>query len=104
MNWTWFHKLGFAQMFYGICRQTDALAGVAAFLLISVGCLGAGLRAARLPAGRRLPHPLHPRAERWMSMSIFALMAVCGAIALIWRIKLCEILAMAARRSAPVYR
>jgi heme exporter protein C len=31
----------------------------------------------------------------WMSMFIFALMALYAAIALIWRIKLCEILAMA---------
>ena len=31
----------------------------------------------------------------WMSMFIFALMAFYSAIALVWRIKLCEILAMA---------
>ncbi|WP_240125170.1 heme ABC transporter permease [Thermomonas alba] len=31
----------------------------------------------------------------WMSMAVFALMAVYAAIGLIWRIKLCEILAMA---------
>jgi len=31
----------------------------------------------------------------WMSMAVFGLMAVYAAIALIWRIKLCEILAMA---------
>ena len=31
----------------------------------------------------------------WMSMFVFALMALYSAIALIWRIKLCEILAMA---------
>jgi heme exporter protein C len=31
----------------------------------------------------------------WMSLLVFALMAVYAAIALIWRIKLCEILAMA---------
>ena len=31
----------------------------------------------------------------WMSMAVFALMAVYAAIAMIWRIKLCEILAMA---------
>ena len=31
----------------------------------------------------------------WMSLFVFALMALYAAIALIWRIKLCEILAMA---------
>ncbi|MGO4781771.1 cytochrome c biogenesis protein CcsA, partial [Lysobacter sp. 2RAB21] len=31
----------------------------------------------------------------WMSMAVFGLMALYAAIALIWRIKLCEILAMA---------
>src|SRR3546814_12124983 len=31
----------------------------------------------------------------WMSLPVFGLMAVYAAIALVWRIKLCEILAMA---------
>src|SRR5690606_4803110 len=31
----------------------------------------------------------------WMSMAVFGLMAFYAAIALIWRIKLCEVLAMA---------
>ena len=31
----------------------------------------------------------------WMSMFVFALMALYAAIALVWRIKLCEVLAMA---------
>ncbi len=31
----------------------------------------------------------------WMSLFVFGLMAVYAAIALIWRIKVCEILAMA---------
>jgi heme exporter protein C len=31
----------------------------------------------------------------WMSMAVFALMAFYAAIALVWRIKLCEVLAMA---------
>src|SRR3546814_6041916 len=31
----------------------------------------------------------------WMSLAVFGLMAVYAAIALVWRIKLCEILAMA---------
>ncbi|WP_119718071.1 heme ABC transporter permease CcmC [Cognatilysobacter tabacisoli] len=31
----------------------------------------------------------------WMSMAVFALMALYATIALVWRIKLCEILAMA---------
>jgi len=35
----------------------------------------------------------------WMSLLVYALMAVYAAIALVWRIKLCEILAMA---SAPI--
>src|SRR3546814_17605823 len=31
----------------------------------------------------------------WMILAVFGLMAVYAAIALVWRIKLCEILAMA---------
>jgi hypothetical protein len=37
----------------------------------------------------------------WMSMFVFGLMAFYAAIALVWRIKLCEILAMAC---APIGR
>jgi heme exporter protein C len=39
----------------------------------------------------------------WMSMAVFALMAVYAAIALIWRIKLCEILAMACAPSGAAF-
>jgi len=37
----------------------------------------------------------------WMSMFVFGLMAFYSAIALIWRIKLCEILAMACAPTTP---
>ena len=39
----------------------------------------------------------------WMSLAVFALMAVYAAIALIWRIKLCEILAMACAPSGALF-
>ena len=39
----------------------------------------------------------------WMSMAVFALMALYAAIALVWRIKLCEILAMACAPSGAAF-
>jgi heme exporter protein C len=39
----------------------------------------------------------------WMSLAIFALMALYAAIALVWRIKLCEILAMACAPSGAAF-
>ncbi len=39
----------------------------------------------------------------WMSLAVFALMALYAAIALIWRIKLCEILAMACAPSGAIF-
>jgi heme exporter protein C len=39
----------------------------------------------------------------WMSMAVFGLMACYAAIALIWRIKLCEILAMACAPSGAAF-
>jgi len=39
----------------------------------------------------------------WMSLAIFALMALYAAIALIWRIKLCEVLAMACAPSGAAF-
>ena len=39
----------------------------------------------------------------WMSMAVFGLMALYAAIALVWRIKLCEILAMACAPSGAAF-
>jgi len=39
----------------------------------------------------------------WMSLAVFALMALYAAIALVWRIKLCEVLAMACAPSGAAF-
>jgi heme exporter protein C len=93
----WFHQLGSPPYFDRFAARWApwCYRWLAACCRWAGPVAGAVRGAGRLPAGRQLPHPLHPRALAWMSMFVFGLMAFYAAIALIWRIKLCEILAMA---------
>lgn len=96
----WFHKLGSPPYFY-------RLAGRLLPWLWSLGAIGI---IAGLYGGLVLAPPDYQQSDAfriiyihvpsaWMSLFIYFFMAVNGFIALVWRIKLSEILAMAA---APV--
>ena len=92
----WFHQLGSPPTFDRFAARWAPWCYAAAVLL-----LGWGLWQALfvVPADYqqgdsfRILYIHVPSA--WMSMFVFALMAFYSAIALVWRIKLCEILAMA---------
>lgn len=96
----WFHSLGSPPTFYRFASRWIPWTGSAA---LTLGAIGLYLGLARAPADYlqgesfRIIYLHVPSA--WMSLFIYVLMAVYGAIALIWRIKLCEILMLA---SAPV--
>jgi len=92
----WFHQLGSPPVFDRFAvRWTPWCLGIGAVLM------GLGLWQALfvVPSDYqqgdsfRILYIHVPSA--WMSLFVFALMALYSAIALIWRIKLCEILAMA---------
>ena len=92
----WFHQLGSPPTFDRFAARWAPWCYAAAVLL-----LGWGLWQALfvVPADYQQGDSfrilyIHVPAA-WMSMFIFALMAFYSAIALVWRIKLCEILAMA---------
>ena len=92
----WFHQLGSPPWFDRFAARWIPWA-----YALAIGCMAWGLYGALflVPADYqqgdsfRILYIHVPSA--WMSMAIFALMAVYAAIALVWRIKLCEILAMA---------
>ncbi|MCA1715279.1 MAG: heme ABC transporter permease CcmC [Gammaproteobacteria bacterium] len=92
----WFHQLGSPPYFDRFAARWAPLAHVLAVLV-----MGYGLWAALfdVPADYqqgdsfRILYIHVPSA--WMSLFVFGLMALYAAIALIWRIKLCEVLAMA---------
>jgi len=92
----WFHQLGSPPYFYRFATRALPWFGIPALLLAAVG-LYLGLL--KVPADYlqgdsfRIMYIHVPSA--WMSMFIYVLMAVYGAIALIWRIKITEILFLA---------
>ena len=100
MTWTWFHKLASPPHFYRIAGRLAPWFGWPAFLLIVVGLYG-GLVLA--PAdyqqgeGFRILYVHVPSA--WLSMFVYATMAIAAGIGLVWRIKLAHAVAAAA---APV--
>jgi len=92
----WFHQLGSPPVFDRFAaRWTPWCLGIGAVLM----ALGLWQALFVVPADYqqgdsfRILYIHVPSA--WMSLFVFALMAAYSAIALIWRIKLCEILAMA---------
>jgi len=92
----WFHQLGSPPYFDRFAKRWTPWAYGLAILVMAYGLYGALFM---VPADYqqgdsfRILYIHVPSA--WMSMAIFALMAIYAAIALVWRIKLCEILAMA---------
>ena len=98
--WTFFHKLGSPPFFYVIAGK----------LVPWLGWICAGLLIAGLYGGLVLAPPDYQQGESyriifihvpsaWMSLFVYVVMAVSGAIGLIWRIKVAEAIAAA---SAPV--
>ncbi|MFD0323484.1 heme ABC transporter permease CcmC [Lysobacter gummosus] len=92
----WFHKLGSPPYFDRFAARWAVWGYALGLLVMAWGLYGALFQ---VPADYqqkdsfRIIYIHVPSA--WMSMAVFGLMALYAAIALIWRIKLCEILAMA---------
>ncbi|MCD9028510.1 heme ABC transporter permease [Luteimonas sp. BDR2-5] len=92
----WFHQLGSPPTFDRFARRWAPWAFALAAATLAVGLYGALFV---VPADYqqgdsfRILYIHVPSA--WMSLAVFAVMALYAAIALVWRIKLCEILAMA---------
>lgn len=92
----WFHQLGSPPYFDRFAARWAPWAYGLGLLVMAWGLYGALFQ---VPADYqqgdsfRILYIHVPSA--WMSMAVFGLMALYAAIALVWRIKLCEILAMA---------
>ena len=92
----WFHQLGSPPYFDRFATRWAPWAYLLGLATMAVGLYGALFQ---VPADYQQGDSfrilyIHVPAA-WMSMAIFAAMAFYSAIALVWRIKLCEILAMA---------
>ncbi|MBS7457553.1 heme ABC transporter permease CcmC [Coralloluteibacterium stylophorae] len=92
----WFHKLGSPPYFDRFAARWAPWCFGIALLLTAWGVYGALFQ---VPAdyqqgdSARILYIHVPSA--WMSLLVYGLMAAYAAIALVWRIKLCEVLAMA---------
>ena len=95
--WIWFHKTGSPPYFH---RLAGKLMPWFWLLAIVIGAVGIYLGLFHAPAdylqgeSARIMYIHVPSA--WMSMFIFAFMALCGAVALIWRVKISEVLMISA--------
>ncbi len=91
----WFHQLGSPPIFDRFAARWAPWGYAVAFVLMGIGLWQAFQVPADYQQGDsfRIFYIHVPSAM--MSMLVFGVMAVYAAIALIWRIKLCEILAMA---------
>ncbi len=93
---TWFHKFGSPPYFDRFATRWMPWCYLAAVVLFAIGIWQALFV---VPADRyqgdayRILFIHVPSA--WMSLFVFGLMALYAAIALVWRIKICEVLAMA---------
>jgi len=100
MNWTWFHKLASPPHAYRIAARLVPWFAWPAGALIVAGLYGGLVLApADYQQGDafRIVYVHAPSA--WLSMFVYATMAVAAAIGLVWRIKLAHAVAAA---SAPV--
>ncbi|MFY2765125.1 heme ABC transporter permease CcmC [Arenimonas sp. MALMAid1274] len=92
----WFHQLGSPPVFDRFAARWAPVGFGLAALTMAVGLYGAlWVVPADYQQGDsfRILYIHVPSA--WMSLFVYALMAFYAAIALVWRIKLCEVLAMA---------
>jgi heme exporter protein C len=95
--WVWLHQYGSPPVFYDFSRRWQTPSFVV-FLLLAIPSIAYGLWLA--PAdylqgdSYRIIYIHVPAA--WMSLMVYAFMAAQGAIALIWRVRICEILISAA--------
>jgi heme exporter protein C len=93
---SWFHQTGSPPTFDRFAARWAAWAWLVAFATLAVGLYGAlYVVPPDYQQGQhfRILYVHVPCA--WMSLFVFVVMAVQAFIALVWRIKICEILAMA---------
>lgn len=95
--WLWFHKLGTARYFYSLATTLTPWLAWLAGLVIVTG-LYLGLVVAPIDYQQKDAYRIMfvhvPSA--WMSMMIYTMMALSGAVGLVWRIKLAHVACTAA--------
>ena len=92
----WFHKLGSPPYFDRFAARWAPWAYALGLLVMGVGVYGALFQVpADYQQGDSFRILFIHVPSAWMSMAVYGLMAIYAVIALVWRIKLAEVLAMA---------
>jgi heme exporter protein C len=98
--WVWFHKLGSPRYFYDFAGRLIPWLGAICVLLLGAGVyLGLFVAPADYQQGESYRIIFIHVPSAWMSMFVYVVMASAGAVVLVWRVKLAEIIASA---SAPL--
>ena len=96
----WFHKLGSPPHFYRIAGKWIPWLGWMFLVLLTAGLYGGLIEAPpdyQQGESYRIIFVHVPSA--WMSLFIYVVMAVCGAVIIVWRMKLAEVVLIS---SAPI--
>ncbi len=96
----WFHKLGSPPHFYRIAGKWIPWLGAAFLVLLLAGLYGGLIKAPpdyQQGESYRIIFIHVPAA--WMSLFVYVVMAVCGLVTIVWRMKLAEIVLIS---SAPI--
>ncbi len=100
MGWQWFHRLGSPRWFYEKTSRWLPWLGLVTFLLLAVGMAwGLGFAPAESKQGNsyRIIY-IHVPASM-LAMAGYYLMAIAGAVGLIWKMKLAD---MVMKSAAPI--
>lgn len=96
----YFHRLGSPQFFYLTASRWIPWLGACTALILAVGTYwGLVLAPADYQQGESYRIIFIHVPAAWMSMFIYMIMASCGVMALVWRVKLAEVMAVS---SAPI--
>ncbi len=89
--WTWFHRLASPPYFFRLAERWSPWVGITALLLLGWGWIGGLVFAPpdyQQKDAFRIIYVHVPTAAA--SLSLYTMMAISGAVALIWRMKLAE--------------
>lgn len=89
MNWQWFHRLGSPKWFYEKTTPWMPWLGIIAFLLIVIGSAwGLGFAPADSKQGNSYRIIFIHVPSSFLALAGYYMMAIAGAVGLIWRMKL----------------
>ncbi|MGQ3821592.1 heme ABC transporter permease [Pseudomonas alliivorans] len=100
IGWAWLHRLGSPKVFYGLSTRLLPWLSIAALLLIGIGVVwGLAFAPPDYQQGNsfRIIYIHVPAAM--LAQSCYVMLAICGVIGLVWKIKLADV---ALQSAAPV--